>query len=154
GGSRASGGSWTAGSDMASDAGEVQTGSAMMVTTNQAEKRQAEEEPENLCTICLSEIVNAASVEECFHTFCFKCIQQWAAKRPVCPLCMQSFNHILLSVNADQYQVYTVGSSAREQRTMAVHSILKMCRCGASGHGLLDLIVLKVFSNLNNSMNL
>uniref|UniRef100_A0A8V5GMJ0 RING-type E3 ubiquitin transferase n=1 Tax=Melopsittacus undulatus TaxID=13146 RepID=A0A8V5GMJ0_MELUD len=50
-----------------------------------------------LCTICMSNISDAAYVDGCLHSFCFGCIQQWAVRRAVCPLCRRPFDRGMLS---------------------------------------------------------
>lgn len=108
---------------MASGAEEAleQSGSAAAAATSQLRRAgQWGAAADNPCSICLGEISNAARTDGCFHTFCFDCIQQWAATKAVCPLCRQPFNHVLHTVRADDdNREQVVGSSARRQRTMA-----------------------------------
>lgn len=62
----------------------------------------------------MSNISHAAYVDGCLHSFCFGCIQQWAARKAVCPLCRRPFDRVLHTVRADDdYQEYVVSSSAR-----------------------------------------
>ncbi|XP_021237014.1 E3 ubiquitin-protein ligase Topors-like [Numida meleagris] len=69
------------------------------------------------CAICLDNINNMACVVSCFHRFCSGCIQRWATRRPVCPLCRQPIDRVLHTVRADDnYQEYVVGSSSHWRR--------------------------------------
>lgn len=106
---------------MGAEEAPEQSGSAAMATTSQLQRAgRWEAAADDPCSICLGEIDNAAYVEGCFHTFCFGCIRRWAASRAACPLCRQPFHRVLHAVRADDdYQEYTVGSSARRQRTAA-----------------------------------
>lgn len=48
----------------------------------------------------------------CLHCFCFSCIQKWATRTALCPLCRQPFDRVLHTVRADDdYQEYVVRSS-------------------------------------------
>uniref|UniRef100_A0A8C0AN43 RING-type E3 ubiquitin transferase n=1 Tax=Buteo japonicus TaxID=224669 RepID=A0A8C0AN43_9AVES len=89
---------------MASRAEEAlkQSSSATRATTSQLQQAGWQEaEADHPCIICLGEINNTAYVDGCFHTFCFDCIQQWAARRPACPLCRSRFGRILHMVRGD-----------------------------------------------------
>lgn len=73
-----------------------------------------------LCPICLGDVDNAAHVDTCLHTFCFGCIQQWAAVRAACPLCRQRFDRILHTVRADDdYEEYAVSPPGCQQSAAA-----------------------------------
>jgi hypothetical protein len=57
-------------------------------------KRDKPKRPEpkrKSCTICLSLIRNEASLDNCSHTFCRKCIVKWAETENTCPQCRKSF---------------------------------------------------------------
>ena len=49
------------------------------------------------CAICLETgTLDSATVSGCHHTFCFSCINRWAAKKNKCPLCEKEF-HLVAS---------------------------------------------------------
>ncbi|KAK4816410.1 hypothetical protein QYF61_016846 [Mycteria americana] len=108
---------------MASRAAEApeQSGSAATAATSQLQRAgRREAAADARCSICLGEMDNAAFVDGCFHTFCFGCIQRWAARRAACPLCRRRFDRLLHTVRVDDgYREYVVGSSARRQRSVA-----------------------------------
>ncbi|XP_027565591.1 E3 ubiquitin-protein ligase Topors-like [Pipra filicauda] len=94
-----------------------ESGSATTAGTSQ---RQWEAVAEGLCPICLDNMDDTAHIIPCLHTFCFGCIQQWAAVHAVCPLCRQHFSRILHMVRADDdYQECVVASSSRQQSPAA-----------------------------------
>uniref|UniRef100_U3I2S7 RING-type E3 ubiquitin transferase n=1 Tax=Anas platyrhynchos platyrhynchos TaxID=8840 RepID=U3I2S7_ANAPP len=68
------------------------------------------------CPICLCDIKNAACLPLCLHRFCSSCIQKWATRAALCPLCRQPFDHVLHSVRADDdYQEYVFRSSTHRR---------------------------------------
>uniref|UniRef100_A0A8D0FMW0 RING-type E3 ubiquitin transferase n=1 Tax=Strix occidentalis caurina TaxID=311401 RepID=A0A8D0FMW0_STROC len=106
--------------DMASGAEEApeQSTSATTATNSQLQcAGLSEAAADDPCTICLGEIIDAAHTDGCLHTFCFHCIQRWAASRAVCPLCRTPFGRILRTVRVgDNYQEYVVCFSPCHQR--------------------------------------
>jgi len=51
------------------------------------------------CAICLggcTDSSNIATINGCNHSFCFKCIDEWATKKNECPLCKEEF-HLVTS---------------------------------------------------------
>ena len=46
----------------------------------------------NDCTICLSNEINSGELftNNCNHTFCRECLEQWLEYSNVCPLCRES----------------------------------------------------------------
>ena len=51
------------------------------------------------CAICLGSCTdssNIGTVNGCKHSFCFKCIDEWATKKNECPLCKEKF-HLVTS---------------------------------------------------------
>lgn len=93
------------------------SGSVVMATgsrTQQAEPSEASEP--HCCPICLCDIKNAACLPLCLHRFCSSCIQKWATRAALCPLCRQPFDHVLHSVRADDdYQEYVFRSSTHRR---------------------------------------
>ncbi|XP_065519417.1 E3 ubiquitin-protein ligase Topors-like [Lathamus discolor] len=98
-----------------------QSSSATMAGRRRLERAGRQEAaPDVPCTICMSTISDAAYVDGCLHSFCFGCIQQWAARRAVCPLCRRPFDRLLHTVRADDdYEEYVVSSSARPPRSVS-----------------------------------
>uniref|UniRef100_UPI00358F8215 E3 ubiquitin-protein ligase Topors isoform X1 n=2 Tax=Myxine glutinosa TaxID=7769 RepID=UPI00358F8215 len=63
--------------------------------------------PDSKCPICLDRIQNRALTNSCFHSFCFLCILEWAKSKAECPLCKQTFDRIIHSVESDtNYKEY------------------------------------------------
>ena len=61
------------------------------------------------CSICLEEFEDRASVETCLHSFCFKCITDWAKTKRACPLCNATFDNIYHNIKNDlTYEEYKV----------------------------------------------
>uniref|UniRef100_A0A8V5GIX4 RING-type E3 ubiquitin transferase n=1 Tax=Melopsittacus undulatus TaxID=13146 RepID=A0A8V5GIX4_MELUD len=80
----------------ASSEGLQQSSSAMTAGSSRLERAGRQEAVADvLCTICMSNISDAAYVDGCLHSFCFGCIQQWAVRRAVCPLCRRPFDQVL-----------------------------------------------------------
>ncbi|XP_072216146.1 uncharacterized protein [Excalfactoria chinensis] len=94
-----------------------QGGSAEMGDASQLQQAGLCQAAENRCPICLDAICYAAHVPNCFHCFCFSCIWQWAAINAVCPICRQSFDHILSATQAGgDYQQYMLSTFTHRQR--------------------------------------
>ncbi|CAN0336555.1 unnamed protein product [Bubo scandiacus] len=108
---------------MASGAEEAPEQSTSATTATNSQLQWAglsEAAADDPCTICLGEIIDAAHTDGCLHTFCFRCIQRWAASRAACPLCRTPFGRILHTVRVgDNYQEYVVCFSPCHQRTAA-----------------------------------
>jgi len=51
------------------------------------------------CSICLSPMAHAHSVNPCGDSFCYLCITDWATKHTKCPLCQQESDFKLLLPN-------------------------------------------------------
>lgn len=68
---------------------------------SQSTKLVDEDREEELveCAICLggcTDSSNIATINGCKHSFCFKCIDEWATKKNECPLCKEEF-HLVTS---------------------------------------------------------
>jgi len=60
---------------------------------------ESEEEFDIECAICLGSITdssNIATINGCRHSFCFRCIDEWANQNNECPLCKEEF-HLVTS---------------------------------------------------------
>ncbi len=44
-----------------------------------------------ICGVCRDELEDATQIQECGHTFCFRCIVEWANTSNTCPLCQRRF---------------------------------------------------------------
>ncbi|GFS73641.1 uncharacterized protein NPIL_397691 [Nephila pilipes] len=70
------------------------------VDSNQ--RTQMEDENCNeICTICFSNISNRAFINTCFHSFCFQCISNWTKQRNVCPLCINKTETLIYNIISD-----------------------------------------------------
>ena len=54
-------------------------------------KRDMPKRKRNTCSICLSLTKNEASLDNCSHTFCRKCIVKWSETENTCPQCRSAF---------------------------------------------------------------
>ena len=73
------------------------------------EPPKAEIPVETECSICFGDFVDRASVESCLHSFCFKCITDWAKVRTLCPICNGPFNLVYHNVKENlTYEEYEV----------------------------------------------
>jgi len=63
-------------------------------------EEDSEEELFVECAICLGGCPDSsiATINGCKHSFCFKCIDEWATKKNECPLCKEEF-HLVTSNN-------------------------------------------------------
>lgn len=69
------------------------------------------------CAICLNKLNNKSRPDNCRHSFCFKCLKEWAQTKLKddigvmgCPLCRQSFTFIFHKMESDQnFKVYHPG---------------------------------------------
>ena len=62
--------------------------------------KNGEASPERACAICLGPIDNKSFTDQCFHEFCFLCLDEWAKVKAVCPLCKQPFRKIIYNVRS------------------------------------------------------
>lgn len=48
-----------------------------------------------VCTICLEEIrdEDLCFLNNCTHSFCFKCIDKWSSENKNCPLCRSTYKY-------------------------------------------------------------
>jgi hypothetical protein len=54
-------------------------------------KRKRPEPKRKTCSVCISLIRNEASLDNCSHTFCRKCIMKWSETENTCPQCRTAF---------------------------------------------------------------
>ncbi|XP_003227235.3 E3 ubiquitin-protein ligase Topors [Anolis carolinensis] len=65
--------------------------------------------PDSKCPICLDRFENISYLDQCWHKFCFRCIQEWSKNKAECPLCKQPFHSVVHSMKSqNDYKVYTV----------------------------------------------
>ena len=83
------------------------TGTYSLIAERISKKRQVEsprppeKEEDGECCICLGEKENRAVIDACFHSFCFKCICEWAKNITQCPLCRSDFTEIYHNIEDD-----------------------------------------------------
>ena len=59
-----------------------------------------------VCNICLSGLVNTATLDSCSHSFCLLCITAWARVNPTCPCCKKPFNVVQAMSNPDELHYF------------------------------------------------
>ncbi|XP_022181831.1 E3 ubiquitin-protein ligase Topors-like isoform X3 [Myzus persicae] len=57
--------------------------------------------PDSQCSICLDDLTNKCHTDQCWHAFCFECLQRWSNSEATCPLCKKRFNFIYHSIADD-----------------------------------------------------
>ncbi|XP_015265279.1 PREDICTED: E3 ubiquitin-protein ligase Topors-like isoform X2 [Gekko japonicus] len=68
--------------------------------------------PDSKCPICLDGFENVAYLNCCYHSFCFRCVQEWSKNKAECPLCKQPFHSIIHSMRSDDdFKEYIVRPS-------------------------------------------
>lgn len=82
--------------------------------------------PDSKCPICLDRFDNIAYLDNCWHRFCFRCVQDRSKTKAECPLCKLPFISIFHTIRADNdFQEYKVtppeeaASSSLEGRTIS-----------------------------------
>lgn len=82
--------------------------------------------PDSKCPICLDRFDNIAYLDNCWHRFCFRCVQDRSKTKAECPLCKLPFISIFHTIRADDdFQEYKVtppeeaASSSLEGRTIS-----------------------------------
>ena len=71
---------------------------------------------EDLCAICMGSYENMCHPNDCFHKFCFCCLEKWTKIKPACPYCQKKITSIIHSLGTD-------GTS--EKYSLPQHSIFK-----------------------------
>ena len=59
-----------------------------------------------VCNICLSGLVNTATLDSCSHSFCLVCISLWARVNPTCPCCKKPFKVVQAVSNPDELHYF------------------------------------------------
>uniref|UniRef100_A0A8C9FBD2 E3 ubiquitin-protein ligase Topors n=1 Tax=Pavo cristatus TaxID=9049 RepID=A0A8C9FBD2_PAVCR len=68
--------------------------------------------PDSKCPICLDTFDNVAYLDNCWHRFCFRCVQDRSKTKAECPLCKLPFVSIFHTIRADNdFQEYKVTPS-------------------------------------------
>ncbi len=57
--------------------------------------KDANEDVQEVCSICLDPYKDVALVDRCFHKFCFLCIMNWTSMSRDCPLCKTRIHTII-----------------------------------------------------------
>ena len=56
---------------------------------------------EDLCAICMGSYENMCHPNDCFHKFCFCCLEKWTKIKPACPYCQKKITSIIHSLGTD-----------------------------------------------------
>lgn len=70
-----------------------------MADNTQLAERDAQEDVQEICSICLDPYKDAAMVDRCFHKFCFLCIMNWTSMSRNCPLCKTRIDTIIHDID-------------------------------------------------------
>lgn len=69
---------------------------------NLRNKSEDDDEPgPNECSICFNDILDAAQVEGCQHTYCRSCLTEWSRTCTKCPICRKPFLHIQVNLRSE-----------------------------------------------------
>lgn len=55
------------------------------------------------CPVCLEKLSNKALLNNCLHQFCLTCITKWSNVSKQCPLCKETFEKAIHSIEASGY---------------------------------------------------
>ena len=61
----------------------------------------SENQDEDICAICMGSYENMCHPNECFHKYCFGCLEEWSKIKPECPLCLKKITSIIHSIQID-----------------------------------------------------
>ena len=61
----------------------------------------SENQDEDICAICMGSYENMSHPNECFHKYCFGCLEEWTKIKPECPLCLKKITSITHSIRID-----------------------------------------------------
>ena len=56
---------------------------------------------EDICAICRGSYENMCHPNECFHKYCFSCLEKWTKIKPKCPYCQKKITSIIHSIQID-----------------------------------------------------
>ena len=56
---------------------------------------------EDICAICMGSYENMCHPNECFHKYCFSCLEEWTKIKPKCPYCQKKITSIIHSIRID-----------------------------------------------------
>ena len=56
---------------------------------------------EDICAICMGSYENMCHPNECFHKYCFCCLEEWTKIKPECPYCLKKITSIVHSIQTD-----------------------------------------------------
>ena len=61
----------------------------------------SENQDDDICAICMGSYENMSHPNECFHKYCFGCLEEWTKIKPECPLCLKKITSIIHSFQID-----------------------------------------------------
>ena len=61
----------------------------------------SENQDDDICAICMGSYENISHPNECFHKYCFGCLEEWTKIKPECPLCLKKITSIIHSIQID-----------------------------------------------------
>ena len=53
------------------------------------------------CPICLGHVIGGKRPNNCFHVYCYYCLQKWGTVKKVCPTCRRPYSK-LITVNLNE----------------------------------------------------
>ena len=65
----------------------------------------SENQDEDICAICMGSYENMSHPNECFHKYCFGCLEEWTKIKPECPLCLKKITSIRIDETSEKYSL-------------------------------------------------
>ena len=85
---------------------------------------------EGLCAICMGSYENMCHPNECFHKYCFSCLEEWTKIKPKCPYCQKKITSIIHSIQPDgNSEKYSLPTPSIFKRWRALFMYLLLWSC-------------------------
>ena len=86
----------------------------------------SENQDEDICAICMGSYENMSHPNECFHKYCFGCLEEWSKIKPECPLCLKKITSIQIDGTSEKYSLMAEENSTNDDfaRNFWTHAII------------------------------
>lgn len=86
--------------------------------------RRSTSAPDQICTICLSELLNCRQLAACGHFFHYRCLFQWMQTKMECPICRAPIQLSWIDCTALLLSIYSTNKKKRSLFLMKPHILL------------------------------